>query len=287
MKYAFFPGCVLKGAAAEAYTSMQKVCDKIGIELVEIENWTCCGASHAQGVNDLAALAVNARNISIAENMGLPIMTVCNTCTLQLRTAKHRLDNDESLKQKINDILKEGGHPYQYKGTSEITHFLWVLDEHPELFESQVTNALDGWKVACYYGCHILRPQEIMNYEDGKNPHSLDRLINKLGAKSVGFSAKRKCCGFHAQLAAEDDVMKVTGQIIDSADKANADVLVTPCPLCQMQLDMYSPEGREAVHSRAEIPILHLQQLVGFALGMTKKDMGFDRHVSAQNKLKI
>ena len=105
MKFAFFPGCVLKGAAAEAYTSMQKVCEALGIELEEIPNWTCCGASHAQGVNDLAALAVNARNISIAENMGLPILTVCNTCTLQLRTAKYRLDHDAALKDKVNAIL--------------------------------------------------------------------------------------------------------------------------------------------------------------------------------------
>lgn len=287
MKYAFFPGCVLKGAAAEAYTSMQKVCDKIGIELVEIENWTCCGASHAQGVNDLAALAVNARNISIAEHEGLPIMTVCNTCTLQLRTAKHRLDSDEKLKEKINGILKEGGHPYEYKGTSEITHFLWVLDAHPELLKGQIVRPLSDWKVAAYYGCHILRPQEIMNYEDGKNPHSFERLVKTLGAQNVEFDAKRKCCGFHAQLAAEDDVMKVTGQIVDSAFRAEATVLATPCPLCQMQLDMYEPEGREAVHSRAEVPILHLQQLVGFALGMSKEDVGFNRHVSAQAKLKL
>ena len=118
MKYAFFPGCVLKGAAAEAYTSMQKVCEKIGIELVEIENWTCCGASHAQGVNDLAALAVNARNISIAEHMGLPIMTVCNTCTLQLRTAKHRLDSDEKLKEKVK--YKQGKFLNDDKKENEI-----------------------------------------------------------------------------------------------------------------------------------------------------------------------
>ena len=97
MKYALFPGCVLEGAAAEAYTSLKKVCEKLEIEIEEIPNWTCCGASHAQGVDDLAALAVNARNISIAENMGCDIMTVCNTCTLQLRTAKARLDKDEKL----------------------------------------------------------------------------------------------------------------------------------------------------------------------------------------------
>ena len=287
MKYALFPGCVLEGAAAEAYTSLNKVCDKLGIEIEEIPNWTCCGASHAQGVNDFAALVVNARNISIAENMGLDIMTVCNTCTLQLRTAKARLDKDEKLRAKVNQILKDSGHPYEYKGTSQVTHFLWILDDHPELLDGKITNPLNGYKVAGYYGCHILRPQEVMDHGDGKHPEYLERLIRKLGAEPVWFDASRKCCGFHAQLAAEHDVLTVTGQIVDSADRAGAMAIATPCPLCQMQLDMYEPEGRDAVHSQAQVPILHLQQLVGFALGMSKTDVGFDRHVSAQEKLKI
>jgi len=287
MKFAFFPGCVLKGAAAEAYTSLTKVCEKLSIEIEEIPDWTCCGASHAQGVNDLAALAVNARNISIAEHMGLPILTVCNTCTLQLRTAKARLDADPKLKEKVNGILKEAGHPYMYQGKSEVTHFLWVLDDHPELLEGKIKRPLTGMKIAGYYGCHILRPQEVMDHGDGKYPEYLERLIRKLGAQAVWFSAHRKCCGFHAQLAAEHDVLTVTGQIVDSAGRANANALVTPCPLCQMQLDMYEPEGREAVGSRVEMPILHLQQLVGLALGLSKEEVGFDRHVSAQAKLKL
>lgn len=287
MKFALFPGCVLEGAAAEAYTSLKKVCGKLDIELEEIPNWTCCGASHAQGVDDLAALAVNARNISIAEHMGLDIMTVCNTCTLQLRTAKQRLDKNKELREKVNGILRESGHPYEYKGTSRITHFLWVLDDHPELLEGRITRPLDGMKVAGYYGCHILRPQEIMDHGDGKHPGYLERLIRRLGGDAVWFDANRKCCGFHAQLAAEHDVLTVTGQIIDSADRAGAAAIVTPCPLCQMQLDMYEPEGREAVGSRAEIPVLHLQQLIGLAMGMSKEDVGFNRHVSAQEKLKL
>lgn len=288
MKYAFFPGCVLKGAAAEAYTSLTKVCDRLGIELEEIENWTCCGASHAQGVNDLAALAVNARNISIAEHMGLDILTVCNTCTLQLRTAKKRLDSDPALKDKVNGILREAGHPYEYQGTSKITHFLWVLDDHPELLDGKLDKGLDGAKVACYYGCHILRPKEVMGgHGEEDHPDYFERLVRRLGGQPVWFDANRLCCGFHAQLAAEHDVLVRTGQIADSAVRARAEILATPCPLCQMQIDMYEPEGREAVHSMAEIPVLHLQQLVGLALGMSKEEIGFNRHVSAKQKLKL
>lgn len=287
LKYALFPGCVLQGAAAEAMTSLKKVCEILNIDIEEMPDWTCCDASHAQGVNDLAALAVNARNISIAEHMGLDIMTVCNTCTLQLRTAKVRLDKDKTLRDKVNAILKESGHPYEYQGTSKITHFLWVLDDHPELLNGKVVAPLDGLKVASYYGCHILRPQDVMDHGDGKYPTYFERLVRRLGGHPVWFDANRLCCGFHAQLAAEHDVLVRTGQIVDSAGRAGAAVIVTPCPLCQMQLDMYEPEGRQAVHSQVEIPVLHLQQLIGLALGLSKEDIGFERHVSGKSKLAV
>ena len=285
MKFAFFPGCVLKGAAAEAYTSMMKVSEALGIELVEIPNWTCCGASHAQGVNDLAALAVNARNLSIAEHMGLPVMTVCNTCTLQLRQAKERLDNDAELREKVNGILKEAGHPYSYEGKVEITHFLWVLDAHPELLTGKIKHKLSGLKVAPFYGCHLLRPQKVMQHEDGKNPQSMENLLQLLGAESVPFDYRLKCCGFHAFFTAEHDVLTVTGEIVTAAADAGAKMIVTPCPLCQMQLDMYEEEGRAATHSDAELPVVHLQQLIGFALGFSSKEMGIERHISGQYKV--
>lgn len=126
-----------------------------------------------------------------------------------------------------------------------------------------------------------------MNYESGDYPESFERLVRRLGADPVWFDAGRKCCGFHAQFTAERDVLTATGQIAASADRAGANLIATPCPLCQMQLDMYGPEGREAVHSQTEMPVLHLQQLVGLALGMTKDEVGFNRHVSAREKLKV
>lgn len=285
MKYALFPGCVLEGAAKEAYMATKKVAAALGIELVEIPNWTCCGASHAQGVDELALLAINARNMAIAEGMGLPIMTVCNTCTLQLRQAKAKLDEDKNLKTKVNEILAKSG--YEYKGTSEVTHLLWVLASNPTIFDGKITKPLKGLKVAGYYGCHLLRPPKVMNYEDGKNPESLEKIITILGATPVEFDFKLKCCGFHAFFTAERDVMTVTGEAVDSAAKAGADLMITPCPLCQMQLDMYQPEGREAVKSKAEIPVLHLPQLIGLAMGMSKDDMGINRHISAVNKINL
>jgi succinate dehydrogenase / fumarate reductase cytochrome b subunit len=284
MKYAFFPGCVLKGAASEAYNATKKITEALGIELVEIPDWTCCGASALQDVDEITALAINARNLALAEQMGLPVMTVCNTCTLQLRRAKMKLDSDAELKEKVNGILAKSG--YEYTGTSEVTHLLWILASNTQLFDGKITKPLTGVKVAGYYGCHILCPPKVMNYEDALNPQSLEKIIKITGAEAVDFDYKLKCCGFHAFWTAEQDVMKITGQTVDNASQAGADMIVTPCPLCQMQLDMYQPEGREAAHTTSELPILHLPQLIGLALGMNKEELGIQRHVSAADKVK-
>lgn len=285
MKYAFFPGCVLRGAASEAFSATVKVTEALDIELVEIPNWTCCGASHLQDVDEISALAVNARNLAIAESMDLPIMTVCNTCTLELRKAKAALDEDAALKAKVNAILEKSG--YEYKGTAEITHLLWVLAKQPDLVRSKVTKPLTGLRVAGYYGCHLLRPPKVMNFEDHLNPQSLETVIRAVGAEPVDFDYKLKCCGFHAFWTAEKDVMKATGGAVDSAAKAGATLVVTPCPLCQMQLDMYQPEGRAAVKSLAELPVLHLPQLIGLSMGMKREELGLQRHVSASEKVHV
>lgn len=278
MNYAFFPGCVLEGAAKEAHTATVKVAQVLGIQLTEIEGWTCCGASHLQDVNETAALAVNARNIALAEQMGLPLLTVCNTCTLMLRKAKEELDNGK--KEEINQFMACSG--IQYQGTSEVSHLLWVLikDYGLDNLRKKVINPLSGLTVAGYYGCHILRPSHIMNFEDPCRPHSLENVIEALGATPVDFTAKLKCCGFHAIWTAEKDVMRMTGEANLHAVQAGADCMVTPCPLCQMQLDMYQPEGKAAVGEEYSMPVLHLAQLIGLAIGIPERELGLHRHIT-------
>lgn len=285
MKYAFFPGCVLDAAAKEAYIATSKVARALDIELVEIPGWTCCGASHVQDTHELGAIAINARNIALAEQMELPVLTVCNTCTLMLRKAKHSLDN--GLKDKVNEILKPNGIAYQ--GTSPVTHLLWVLikDYGLDRLAKKVKRPLANLKVAPYYGCHILRPPEIMDFEDHANPSSLADLIKALGGTAVDFDAKLKCCGFHAVFPAEKSVYKMSGECNLSAIKAGADCLVTPCPLCQMQLDMYQPEAKAAVNAPKDIPVLHLAQLIGLALGLTPDELGMKRHIADTGVLKV
>ncbi|MDU4416997.1 MAG: CoB--CoM heterodisulfide reductase iron-sulfur subunit B family protein [Veillonella parvula] len=229
MKYAFFPGCVLESAAKEDYLATVAVAKKLGIELEELDGWTCCGASHVQDIAPEVTLATNARNIALAEEKGLNLLTVCNTCTLMLREAKNELDANEKEKNEVNKKLAQIGK--QYRGTTDITHFLWVLirDYGLDKLKAKVVKPLTGLRVAEYYGCHILRP----------------------------------------------------GSINKDAATEGADCVVTPCPLCQMQLDMFQKEAKEVVGGGKDMPILHMSQLVGLALGISPAEMGMPkRHLT-------
>ena len=281
MKYAFFPGCVLESAAKEDYMATKAVAKRLGIQIEEINGWTCCGASHVQDIEPLTTLATNARNIAIAEEQGLDILTVCNTCTLMLREAKKELDENATKRTEVNNMLAQIGK--EYKGTSNITHFLWVLirDYGLDKLRTQVIKPLTGLRVAEYYGCHILRPQETMDFEDYQLPTSLFDLITAIGATPIDFSRKLDCCGFHAVYPAHDSVMEMTGSINADAAKEGADCVVTPCPLCQMQLDMFQKEAEQTVSKGKDMPILHMSQLIGLALGISPKEMGMtSRHLT-------
>ena len=281
MKYAFFPGCVLESAAKEDYMATKAVAKRLGIQIEEINGWTCCGASHVQDIEPLTTLATNARNIAIAEEQGLDILTVCNTCTLMLRETKKELDENATKRTEVNNMLAQIGK--EYKGTSNITHFLWVLirDYGLDKLRTQVIKPLTGLRVAEYYGCHILRPQETMDFEDYQLPTSLFDLITAIGATPIDFSRKLDCCGFHAVYPAHDSVMQMTGSINADAVKEGADCVVTPCPLCQMQLDMFQKEAEQTVSKGKDMPILHMSQLIGLALGISPKEMGMtSRHLT-------
>ncbi len=279
MRYGFFPGCTLESAAEELMISTKKVASALGIELVELKGWTCCGASHIQDVDDFLATSINARNIALAEQLDAPLLTVCNTCTLMLRAAKQKLDQNEELKAKVNQGLEKVG--LQYKGKIEVTHFLWVLinDYGLDRLKKKVKRPLEGLKIANFYGCHILRPPHIMGFENHLNPQAMELVAEVLGAESVEFDQRLACCGFHAVFPAEKEVMKLTGINCLSSKKAGADCIVTPCPLCQMQLDMYQPDAQKGFGEIITIPILHLPQLVGLALGFKPNELGIQRHI--------
>lgn len=279
LRYGFFPGCTLESAAEELMISTMKVAEALDIELTVLKGWTCCGASHIQDVDDFLGVSVNARNIALAEDLNMPVLTVCNTCTLMLRTAKSRLDSDEQLRANVNTGLAEAG--MRYRGTSEVTHLLWALikDYGLENLKKKVKRPLKGLKVANFYGCHILRPPQIMGFENHMNPQSMEMIAEVLGAESVDFDQRLACCGFHAVFPAEKEVMKLTGINCLSPKEAGAHCIVTPCPLCQMQLDMYQPDAQKGYQEDITMPVLHLPQLIGLALGFEPEELAINRHI--------
>ena len=287
LSYGFFPGCTLEGAAAELKISTELTCKKLGINLQEIDGWTCCGATQAQEVDDFFTLLTNARNLALAEQQGFSrIMTVCNTCTMVLRETKHRLDSNEILKTEVNNALAEIG--LEYKGEVEVTHYLWALiqDYGLDMLKEQVKKPLHNLKIANFYGCHILMPPSVMDFENMRNPSSMEALVEALGAKNIDFKNRLACCGFHSIYPAEKEAKLANGCTCIEARTKGADCIVTPCPLCHFALDSYQPEFQKYFDEKVEIPVLHLPQLVGLALGFSMEELGISHHiVNATNML--
>ena len=280
LRYAFFPGCTLESAAGELKVSTEKTCKALGIELAEVPGWTCCGAAQIQDIDYFLGVAINARNIALAEKAGFDkMLTVCNTCTLMLRTAKRRLDEDEKLRAKVNEALVPMG--LRYEGTCEITHYLWALVQDYGLgnLKKRVKRPLSSLSVANFYGCHILMPPDVMGFENPRNPRSMEMLAEALGARNVDFEQRLACCGFHAIYPAECEALASNGVSCLTARAAGADCLVTPCPLCHMAIDMWQADSQKRFDADITMPVLHLPQLVGLSLGFTPKEMAIDRHV--------
>lgn len=285
MKFALYTGCVAKGAGRELLTSTYALADKLGIELVELKNVSCCGAGVITEDNPELADTLNARTFAVAEEMGLDILNICGTCQGVMKKAQAHLDKDENYKNKINETLKEGGH--EYKGKVKIKHLLSVLSEDYGLsnLKNKVTTPLNGLKVAPFYGCYILRPFENSDFDDPDNPTAIEVLTETLGGTAVDYEGKLRCCGFPFLMMKKKQSMTMAGNHIASAKKEGADCLVTPCPLCHLNLDPYQPESAKAIGQELNIPILHLPQLVGLAVGLKPKELGMHKHVISTKKI--
>lgn len=282
-RYAFYPGCAAKGASKELYESTVAVSEKLGIELIELPQFSCCGAGVLEEVKEAVDLAVNARNLAYAEREGLDIVTVCSTCLLVLRKTKYLLDNDDDLREEVNEILREAG--LEYRGTVDVKHFHWVLLEEfgEEGLKGKVVKPLSGLKVYPYYGCHTVRPENVLGFEPSENPQSLEKIIRALGAEPVEGERRLECCGFHAFWPNSKMSMRLTGLNLLDAKTRGADCITTPCPLCHMNLDANQGRALKEVGENFQIPVLHVPQLVGLALGIEPKKLGLHRNIVPVN----
>ena len=259
------------------------VANKLGIELVELEAASCCGASHLQDFDDFLSVVLNARNLCYAEKEGLDMVTVCNTCQLNVAGANLRLKSDDKLKSAVNEKLAEVG--LNYEGKVDVKHFLYAILEDYGLdnLAEQVVNPLREMNIAPFYGCHNIRPVEIaQDSNGGENPYvpsSLDNLIIALGGNNIDYESKNKCCGFHADLQAPHTAHVLTGRALLDAKDNNADYMVTPCPLCHLNFDTQQKNVAKTMGRDIDLPVLHLPQIIGLALGIDPKELGLNKHV--------
>lgn len=260
IKYGYYPGCSLEATAKEYNLSMQETARLLDVELVELHDWNCCGASSGHCTNYELSLALPARNLAIAEKAGLNIAVACAACFLRFKQTNHDLRKDDALRQRIEKIIE-----MPYSGKVETRHLLEIFVKELGLEEvtKRVKKPLTGLKLAAYYGCYLVRPPEVMQFEDHEAPMMLDNLLAAIGVTPVEYTHKTECCGGSLLLARVDVVEKLVNDICQAALDAGAVGIVTACPLCMANLDTRQPS--------TQVPILHFSELMGISLGAPPK----------------
>ncbi len=278
MKLAYYPGCVAQESGKELDMATRYVAKSLGIELVEFPNFSCCGSGFVDEANEVLNVAINARNLAIAERAGLNILTICSTCQGMLSLANLRL-KDPAVRTRVETALRPLG--MAYTGRVQVKHLLRVLTEDVGLdaIRAKVRRRLNGLKVGAFYGCHLLRPADELGWESGEEPHAFEDLLTVLGATPVEYRGRVMCCGFPIQFVKGETASRIAGRQILDARAHGADAMATPCPLCHISLDAYQNQAAKAVGQPLDMPVFHLPQVVGLAFGASPEELGLPRHL--------
>ncbi len=273
MKIGFYPGCSLTGSSREYNESVVAVAKGLDIELVEIKDWNCCGATAAHVMNEELSLSLPARIMAIAEEQGLSEVVVpCAACYNRLKVTQHELE-DASKRTRVVEILKM---PYQ--GTLKIVNVLQMLESYgADNIKARVSKTF-AHKVACYYGCLLVRPHNILKFDRVEDPQSMDSLIRTIGGTTLDWAFKTECCGAGFSVSRTDLVAKLSGNILKDASDRGAEALIVACPLCQSNLDMRRGAINNTLENSIGIPVIYITQAIGLALGIEAKELGLKRH---------
>jgi heterodisulfide reductase subunit B len=273
-QYSYFPGCSAESTGLGLGLSTRAIAAALDIELNEIEDWNCCGSTPYGSLDEEGAVVMAARNLALAEKAGFDIVTPCSSCHVTLQKANEHLKERPAALTKINKALAVAG--LNYRGSLRVRHVVDILvnDVTPEYIAGKVTRRLEGLKVAPYYGCQLVRPQ--YGLDDTELPHTLDRLVTCTGAQAVDFPLKARCCGGSLTLSEEDKVLGLMHKLLENAAANGAQCLVTPCPLCQTNLDAYQSRVNARFKSKFNIPVLYITQLIGLALGLDAEKLGLN-----------
>ena len=285
LKYAYYPGCASQEITKESDKATRLVAGALGIELCDMPRANCCGAGLLTDYDYGLYIALNARIFAEAEQMGMDIMTICSTCLMVMGTANRDLRNDKRLLEETNSVLAKAG--IHYGGNVKVKQLLWVLAEDYGLdnLRKKVVRPLTRLKAAPFYGCHSLRPSDALGFDDPEKPRSLEAVIKTLGGEPVEYRGKTMCCGFQVDLVAEDTAVQMTGARLLDAKGHGGNCMVTPCPFCHINLDNYQGLAEKKTRQKINMPVFHLSQLVGLAIGLSAEEMGMGRHLVSPEKL--
>ena len=274
MKYGYFPGCSLLSSAAEYDRSARGVLGALGTELEEVEDWVCCGATPAHATSHLLSLSLPAISCAAAETAGLDVLTCCSACYSRLKQANSEMKDDPELLDQVNEIIEE-----DYQADVGVFHLSEVLARTIGLdaIRDRVEKPLEDLKVACYYGCLIARMPEELRIDDVEYPTLLDDLMESVGAEPVEWACKTECCGAALTLPRQDMVVRMSGEVIQAAHDAGADLLAVACPLCQANLDMYQSDAETQLDEQLGMPVLYFTQLMALAMGLPAEQLCLEK----------
>ena len=253
------------------------------MELIELEDWTCCGSTPYGALDEMESIVVAARNLALAETKGLDLVTPCSSCFVTLNKANIHLQEHPQLLTQVNEALSVAD--LEYHGSVRVRQIIDVLvnDITPDFIASKVQQKLGGLKVAPYYGCQSVRPD--YGFDDTELPQTLDRLVECLGAQAVDFPLKARCCGGSLALSEEDKVLGLMRLLLESAAENGAQCLITPCPLCQTNLDVYQGKVNARFKTSYNLPVFFVSQLIGIALGIDYKSLGLNTNIVSPKRV--
>ena len=278
MKVSYYPGCSLETTAKPYHHSTRAVCQALGVDLAEVPQWFCCGSSPALKMDRRLSVTLAAANLALAQQQELgQIVAPCPFCYRRLLTAQQELQAEPKLRDEVEEVLERQLQP-EYK----VHHLLGFLLEEVGLatIRARVKKPLTGLKVVPYYGCYLVKPGQIVGFDDPEDPSSLDQLLLTLGAQVLPWDFKTECCGASLAVSQPQVTLTLTGRLLKEAAYHSADAIVVVCQLCQANLDLQQRRIEKQHHTRYNLPIIYFTQLLGVALGLSPKDLGLQQHLT-------
>lgn len=276
MTFAYYPGCSSAGSSLDYDISTKAVCKALGIELVEIAGWNCCGSTPAHAIDKELSAAISVRNLDLATKANAKtVVTPCPSCLSNLKRAGKLITENSNFRSRVNELLDEPVVANLPEVTSVMQGIAQVCDM--EKIKATVSKPLENLRVACYYGCLMSRPHELMQFGDPENPTLMEELLTACGAEVVDFPLKTECCGASFGIPERQMTAKNSGRLLKVAKELKLDALVVACPLCQMNLDLRQNQASSAMSTTFNMPIPYYTQLMGLAFGIKAEDLGFNK----------